>query len=299
MKRYSMLLVFLAALSGCLAPPIKLPADASHGLGTVLVVPVEPPPLEVIPDPIETRLPIYRQSETAPPYEQVLDKKIYRSAGGLLIAGLVAPEDIVPEAVPARTASPAENIASLEPTASLGADWTPTIVLARTAASQLTSGGLNALQSTQFYRLPIPARNRSANLVHWGKAIRHWYSQDTSPVDYRSQGTKQVDAVLEVGIGNYQIFDVQAPLQVLIKLIDPVTRQVIGRTEAEAFPVGDSAEILLDHEAEKFKHLVTETGARLMNRALSDLGLSPPSATAPYGERFGSDAAATAGAATR
>ena len=41
---------------------------------------------------------------------------------------------------------------------------------------------------------------------------------------------RSTDAVLEVGIANYRIFEGQTSLQVLLKLIDPVSRQVIART---------------------------------------------------------------------
>ncbi|MGX2039023.1 hypothetical protein ACWJKU_02655 [Methylocaldum sp. MU1018] len=274
MKRYSVLLALLVALSACVAPPVKPPAAGAGEINTVLVIPVEPPPLEVIPDLIESRLPIYRQNDTVP-FDLFLEKKIYRNPGGVLIAGLVSRDDLVPEAVPRRMSSAAENMPGLEPAASLDDNWTPTFVLAREAASQLNSGGFKAVSGAHYYRLPMSLRDRTANLAHWHGAIRQWYNQDTSPIDYRSHGAERVDAVLEVGIGTYRIFEAQAPLQVLVKLVDPATRQVIGRAGIEAFPVEGTAQTLLDHEAEKFKALVAEAGARLISRGLSDLGLAP------------------------
>ncbi|MDD5035399.1 MAG: hypothetical protein PHE55_11655, partial [Methylococcaceae bacterium] len=188
-------------------------------------------------------------------------------------AGWVAPDDIVPEsAVPAGAISPASTT-DLEPTASLGASWTPTFVLAEAASSLMAQHGLEAISNGRYRRLPIAASERTANLVHWQEAIRQWYKQDTSPLDYRVGVSGRADAVLEVGIGTYQILDVQTPLQVLLKLVDPVSRRVIGRISVDAYPVRDSAEILLDHEAEPFKRQVAEIGARLIARGLSELGL--------------------------
>jgi len=62
-------------------------------------------------------------------------------------------------------------------------------------------------------------------------------------------------------------------LQVLIKLIDPNTRQVIGRISAKTLSVEDSPESLLNNEAERFKWLVADMGAHLVSQGLSDLGL--------------------------
>jgi hypothetical protein len=284
MKRYSVLLVLLAALTACLARPIKPPVADTNKIRTVLVVPVEPPPLEVRPDLIESRLPIYRQNDTVP-FDLFLERKIYRNPGGVLIVGLVSHDDIVQEAVP-RQARAADNIIpGLEPLASLADDWVPTFELARQAASQLSSGGLEAVVGGHYYPLPLSPRERTANLAHWHGAIREWYNRDTSAVDYRSYQPERIDAVLEIGLGTYRIFEAQAPLQVLIKLINPATGQVIGRTDAEAFPVKGGAQVLLDHEAEKFKELVAEVGTQLVSRGLSDLGLSSPPRNALAGGR--------------
>lgn len=275
MKRYSVLLVLLAALSACLAPPIKPPVADTNQIRKVLVVPVEAPPLEVRPDLIESRLPIYRQNDTVP-FDLFLEMKIYRNPGGVLIAGLVSHDDIVQEAVPRQARAADKIIPGLEPIASLADNWVPTFELARLAASQLSSRGLEAVAGGHYYRLPISPRERTANLAHWHGAIREWYKRDTSAVDYRSYQAERIDAVLEIGLGTYRIFEAQAPLQLLVKLINPATGQVIGRTDAEAFPVKGSAQMLLDHEAERFKELVVEVGARLVSQGLSDLGLSSP-----------------------
>lgn len=127
--------------------------------------------------------------------------------------------------------------------------------------------------SENYHRLPIASGERNANLGNWHNAIEQWYSQNQSSVDYRESSLENVDAVLEVGIETYRIFDAQTSLQVLIKLIDPNTRQVIGRNSAKTFSVEDSPQTLLNHEAEKFKQLMTEMGAQLVARGFSDLGL--------------------------
>ncbi|MBP2666084.1 MAG: hypothetical protein H6Q76_1064 [Firmicutes bacterium] len=241
---------------------------------TVLVVPVESPPLEVIPDMIETRFPVYRQYHyQAMPYYVFLEKEIYKNPGGVLIAGLVSEDDSVSVADIQKTSVSMEKSDSLEPAASLSDNWTPTFMLAKQAVSQLNSEGIKAVLSDNYHRLPIASGNRDANLGNWRNAIEQWYNQSMASVDYRQPGLEHVDAVLEVGIGTYSIFDAQTSLQVLIKLIDPNTRQVIGRISDKTFSVEDAPQTLLHHEAEDFKRLMTKMGSQLVNRGFSDLGL--------------------------
>jgi hypothetical protein len=274
MKSYGVLLPLFLVLSGCLATPIKPSISKMAEIRTILVVPVESPPLEVIPDLIETRFPVYRQYQyQAMPYNLFLEEKIYRNPGGVLIAGLISHDDSVPVAELHQVSSSMEKSASLEPAASLPENWTPTFILAQEAVSQLNGGRVKALLSKHYYRLPIATGDRNANLGNWHNAIGQWYNQSMSAVDYRQLGQEHVDAVLEVGINSYRIFDAQTSLQVLIKLIDPNTRQVIGRINAKTYSVEDSPQTLLNHEAVKFKQLMTEMGAQLVARGFSDLGL--------------------------
>lgn len=272
-KSYGLFLLFLV-LTGCLAPPIKPSASNLNEIRTVLVVPVESPPLEVIPDLIETRFPVYRQYQyQAMPYAMLMKETIYNNPGGVLIAGLVSHDDSVPIANLPKTSASMEKLASLEPTASFSENWTPSFILAQEAVSQLNRDKGKAILSKHYYRLPIANGNRNANVGNWRNAIEQWYSQDKSAIDYRQAELENVDAVLEVGIENYRIFNAQTSLRVLIKLIDPNTQQVIGRISAKNLSVEDSPQTLLGHEAEKFKQLMSKMGGQLIAHGFSDLGL--------------------------
>jgi hypothetical protein len=273
-KKYGALLPLFLVLSGCLATPIKPSVNKMNEIRTVLVVPIESPPLEVIPDLIETRFPVYNQYQyQSMPYSIFLEKKIYKNPGGVLIAGLVSKDDSVPVTDLHQTSASMEKSASLEPATSLSENWSPTFVLAQEAVSQLNGDRVKAVLSKYYYRLPIASGERNANLGNWHDAIGQWYNQSMASVDYRQPGLEHVDAVLEVGIETYRIFDVQTSLQVLIKLIDPNTGQVIGRNSAKTFSVEDSPQTLLSQEAEKFKQLMIEMGAQLVARGFSGLGL--------------------------
>ena len=274
LKCYGVLLPLLLVLSGCLAIPIKPSVNKMNEVHTVLVVPVESPPLEVIPDLIETRFPVYNQYQyQSMPSCLFAENKIYKNPGGVLIAGLVSKDDSVSVADIQQSSASLKKSASLELAASLSENWAPTFVLAQEAVSQLNRDGIKALPSKHYYRLSIASGDRNANLGNWHDAIRQWYNQTMSSVDYLKPGQEHVDAVLEVGIDNYRMFDAQTSLQVLIKLIDPNTRQVIGRNSAKTFSVEDSPQTLLSQEAKRFKQLMTEMGAQLVARGFSGLGL--------------------------
>ena len=274
LKCYGVLLPLFLVLSGCLAIPIKPSVNKINEIHTVLVVPVESPPLEVIPDLIETRFPVYNQYQyQSMPSCLFAENKIYKNPGGVLIAGLVSKDDSVSVADIHQSSASLEKSASLELAASLSENWAPTFVLAQEAVSQLNGDGIKALPSKHYYRLPIASGDRNANLGNWHDAIRQWYNQTMSSVDYLKPGQEHVDAVLEVGIDNYRMLDAQTSLQVLIKLIDPNTRQVIGRNSAKTFSVEDSPQTLLSQEAKRFKQLMTEMGAQLVACGFSGLGL--------------------------
>lgn len=274
MKSYAALLPVFFVLSGCLAAPIKPSNYKMEKIRTVLVVPVESPPLEVIPDPIETRFPVYNQFQyQSMPSSVYLEKTIYKNPGGVLIAGLVSKDDIMPIADIHQTPASIEKIVGLEPAASLSENWMPTFILAQEAVSQLNGKRAKAMLSKHYYRLPIASEDRNANLGNWRDAIEQWYGQDMSSVDYRQPGLEHVDAVLEVGIQTYSIFNAQTSLQVLVKLVDPNTRQIIGRISAKDFSAEDSPQSLLNDEAKQFKQLVADMGAQLITDGLSGLGL--------------------------
>ena len=265
------LAIITCTLSACMAPAIAPTADRISAIRSMLIVPVETPPLEVIPDPVKNRIPAYGQYayENVPP-TQLMREKIYRNPGGILIAGKVGSSDSVELAETQRTSGGA----ALQSSAALKDNWVSTLVLAEHAASTLSTGPVQAVMSKHFRRLPIAGENRTANLGHWHGAVRDWYAQDQSTVDYRQPGIGPVDAVLEIGVGSYRIFEGQTSLQVLLKLIDPGTGRVIGRARAEDISVEGSALALLGHEGENFKSVVTRMGTRLLTNGLSELGLA-------------------------
>ncbi|WP_446810173.1 hypothetical protein ACH50O_00820 [Methylomonas sp. 2BW1-5-20] len=249
-------------LAACAAPSIKPAASQIDRLHSFLIVPVQAPPLEVIPDLIERRDPAYRHAQNMA-MGFALPTELYQTAGGIVIAGMVSDSQ----------AADVDALTKAPPTASGAAEnaelvWTPAKAAAQKLRGLLAAENRKGELSSDYYQLPAAG---DASLQHWHQAIQAWYSQNTTPIDYAAKGS--YDAVIEVGIGRYRIFEGQTSLQLLIKLIDPVSRNVIARTLSESFRVDDQALASLDNGGEAFKQLISDMAVPLLRQSLGDIGL--------------------------
>jgi hypothetical protein len=212
-------------------------------------------------------MPVYRHYDNMvlPIYPELA---LYRNPGGILIAGQIGQGDSVKQvSLPQNT----DKTQRLHSTSAYANVWLPTSDLAIQAVSQLNTSFIKA--RTVSYCLGLPLQSRHADLLAWRTAVEQWYGQNTTALDYRQLEREPVDAVVEIGIGHYRIFEGQVKLQVLIKVIDPHTRQVIARTGRESVSTDTSTQVLLRNEGAKFKALVLEKGAHLLAQAFHDVGL--------------------------
>jgi len=254
-----------ALITGCQTAAtldtVKLPSAEASTIKTVRIAAIEAPPLEVLPDLLETRMPNYAHE-----YNMVLpvtsQEAVYRSPGGILVAGKVGHGDSV------ETVDWSKNGGA----SAQAGQWTPTLELSSIAQAQLNAAQIQTELSPQTARLPIAAGERNANVGHWRDAVARWYAQNAPASVDHAEGA---DAVLEIGIGQYRIFEGQTSLQVLIKLIDAHSGQVLAKTSKKTWLTGNTAQALLYPEGERFKALVRENGARLMAEAMQDIGLAP------------------------
>lgn len=252
-KKAGLCLLLASLTSGCWAETIKAPATAFHKLQSVLVVALEAPPLEIYPDPIEDRIPAYRHYRNmAMPVS--LDTGLYQNSAGVVISGMVSPADT-------DYGSPAKASQSA---------WSPSLAIAQLAQQKLAADGIASALNPGYMPLALTITERNAGLQHWHQAIRNWYAQQQTAVDYGRSG--QFDAILEVGVGGYRIFEAQTSLQVLLKLIDPASDRVIARGRADTFEVDASALHSLDTDSQAFKNRIAALGERLLSRALADIG---------------------------
>ncbi len=99
------------------------------------------------------------------PLDSVLDRKVYRGPGGVLITGWV-------------NETPAANLTTgFNDGKTL---WMPTMMLAQRIACQLPSNGaIKTMVSERYYQLPLAEEARTAHLENWRFPIRQWYNQET------------------------------------------------------------------------------------------------------------------------
>lgn len=249
-------------LAACTAPAIKPAAWQAEGLHTLLIVPVEAPPLEVVPDLVEQRDAAYRHAQNMA-MGVALKRQRYQTAGGIVVAGMVG-------GIPSDDAD--ALIATLPPTAAGNeSGWTPTKAAAEKLRGLLALENRKAELSRHEYRLPTQA---DASLPDWHSAMQSWYGQETGQTNYAAHG--RYDAVIELGVGKYRIFEGQTSLQLLLKLIDPVSHRVIARTHSESFRVDDEALASLERDGAAFKQLIADMAVPLLRQSLGDVGLRLP-----------------------
>lgn len=263
-SRIGVYLLLMLSLSACWAPNLEPPATELSRLNTLLIVPVESPPLQVIPDLLEQHLPVMQQ------YRNVgiplnLENKRYLNPGNLEIAGLVSRGDEKSRIYEEHWPQPLTL--SLIP----GHIWMPSVALAAQVPALLASPGVNATVSRYYYCLPMAMSQRSGEIQHWHDAMKAWYAQGATPIDYRDVG--QFDAILEVGVGSYRIFEGQTSLQVLLRLIDPATRRIIARARGDSYRVDDAALNSLAADSLAFKQLIARMGNSLLKQVMPQIGL--------------------------
>lgn len=258
MTSFALIGVFLAVLTtGCWAPPIKPDASELLGIKSILIVPVESPPLDVFPDLAEQSDPAYQAIKNMQ-LEFPVESGIYQTPGGITVAG-----NIIDDSITKISTSNASDHQEL--------GWSPTRVVSSQALKLLAAESYRGAISPEFYRLPLPDNRGGSGLQAWWDATRAWYALERTVTDYHLAG--RFDAVLELGISGYRVFEDQVSLQLLLKLIDPVSQRVIARASDESFVVDDSAARSLMGDGEKFKQRIAQLSVPLLRQSLRDIGL--------------------------
>jgi len=240
---------------------VKPPLAELNKLQSILIVAMESPPLEISPDPAERRIPAYgHYRNIAMPVD--LDEQLYRNPAGVIIAGRISADDdhhlsVIKQAL-------------LPTTLHNESVWTPSQAIAQLAETKLSAYSIHTVLQLGYQPLPIANDKRDNSIAHWHQAIQDWYAQTPATVDYAHDS--RFDAVLEIGVAHYRIFEGQTSLQVLLKLIDPHTGQVVARSRADTFEVDEAALNSLKTDSQAFKRRITEMGAQLLSRALKVIG---------------------------
>ena len=224
----------------------------------VLVVAMEPPPL-MVPPRLESAV-----LGTLPKYPIQAAR----------VGGVVASVAILAE-MPFAARRSTEASRRLEELLSQDGPWEPTKILAQEAAARLSTAGQRRVTvSPKIQPIPGLAHRHNPLTKNWLGPIRAWYSQAETAATLQGEITANTDAVVEVAILNYEVTpDNQLSLQVLVKVVDPATGQVIGRGRAgERFTVSPPDQAFT-RNLRQFKEIFAQRGKELVARCLTEAGL--------------------------
>lgn len=264
--------IFVAAsllVTGCVAAGKGVHPDEAQRLRRIAVVAVEPPPLSVAPYMLGDVLPVVHPA--AVPYAFPNPATGSPRPGGFAVGGIfLLAYAAAADAQLRQGPLPYDAYLNREDS------WLPSYVFADAAVRRLRSASrMEAVREPGLMRLPgVTFRGRTILMENWLGPIRDWYAAERSPFDH-TRHRERYDAVLEVGILNYEI----APgdlllIQVLIKLVDPKTGKVLGRARAAAYPRVESIKVLLANEGATFKAHVNRLADQLVSEAVRSLGLA-------------------------
>lgn len=267
MKKQLALLVVLVIVSGCVGTKVVAPQDRLNKIKKIAVVPMESPPLEI--PPFVSTDSLFASSAIMATVPVASIQNTGRI--GVIVFGIFMLAQL-PEANK-RSAEVAESFDAILDS---GEAWIPTVVFAREAANQITAQKKYNVVIQGVQKFPeIKNRDRTWYGHNWGPSIVSWYNQTQSLFDYGLLRNQGCDAVLEVGISTYVYIETHIGLQVMVRLIDLETGQLLGRSRAYKVPKIENGEQLLANKGKRFKDLFGALGAQLVNENLQSIGLIP------------------------
>jgi hypothetical protein len=117
------------------------------------------------------------------------------------------------------------------------------------------------------------------DLTYWGEnwqaPLRAWFNEDESSFDYVNYTNRKIDAVVEVGILNYEMLRGGLLIQVASKLVNPTNKRVLGRSRNGVLAKTPPNNILFGNEGKTYKEFFAKTTRQLIAENLGELGLLP------------------------
>ncbi len=247
MRKVLLLFLIFVVTTGCLGPRIKAPPDKLNKIQKIAVVPMESPPLFYTP--------------------------IGNPLDGLGVFHVFA-IFVAPFAINDWAKSTIQTGKLADSKINAKGTWIPTVVFAQEAGKQITTQGKHevvVIQGVQKYP-DLVNRERTAWGGNWSKPINNWYNEKKSQFDYKSFKNQQIDAVLEVAIGSYGAMSNYISLGVMLKLVDPMSGQVLGRAQTLHQPQRKIYGIF-EKNGQKFKDIICALGSKLITKNLKKIGL--------------------------
>ncbi|MGR9099682.1 MAG: hypothetical protein ACU826_03870 [Gammaproteobacteria bacterium] len=255
-KSFCFLLLVVIGLSGCSTLHSKASPEVLASIRKIAVVPLEPPPLFLGPVILEAL-------GDVPNFGYPLD----------IIGGIVVLTQLT------KYKEERENMLEKQRTwHEKNQVWVPTRALAREAARRIAKAHSYEVSVSQKLQILPGVKNRAAtwHMQNWYAPIKRWYDSDAVTLntdDFRRQG---IDAILEIGILNYEISRGYFYLQVMTKLTSVSSGKVVAR--ARYIPGGTPPQVesykrLFENEAAHFKEVFTTESGRQLGDNLKKMGL--------------------------
>lgn len=235
-------------LSGCVAGDIQIDSNRMSAVRQIAVHPVEPPALEV-PGNFLLNMEKFKDFQVLGP-------------GGVIIGGVVI---ALSSGSTSQEAEDWETYArQLESTQT----WQPTEIVAQQVESHLK--GRNSYDVQILLPMTKLYVDDKRGLLDVYGPIQNWYNGNQA---LRRTLTANADVVVEVGIWNYELAQGLFGVAVVVRAVDPVTGEILGRARAWDTPRAPRMDSLFADEAKQFKELFTHTTKLLTEQALRQLGL--------------------------
>jgi hypothetical protein len=144
--------------------------------------------------------------------------------------------------------------------------------LAKTAAEALRRDAARNAYLVDGYvqlRCTDPSQSPAEARPEVPERLLRWYNEEVASADYSSLGLDGLDALLEVGIDLYD-YDAHGRLTklgVMVRLVDPATKQVLGRAKDSRTTDFRAAKPELPKQRDK------AVGRELVTQCLKKLGL--------------------------
>ena len=153
--------------------------------------------------------------------------------------------------------------------------WKPSVVIADLLATDLmerTDCSVWVAKQEQ----PYPDIDSLASLSNWDRshAMGQWYAKQTTTIDDRSVLSQDIDCIIMVGINGFGLnYPGYLWMGIHLKVIEPVTGEVMGKAWVLEQGPHKKMESLLADDARKLKDEVVAVGRPVITKCLSSCGL--------------------------
>ena len=256
-SRIFAVLLAASAATGCVGPQVEPDSETVSNANNIYLVPMEPPPLQI--DASYAATGPASIVHFLPRYTVGMARTVGVLSGVVVLLELSAASHRQLEYP--TLAQPAET-------------WLPSVEFTHEAARLLTATGKTPSISSEIQPIPgVKERGRTVLMENWMAPIRSWYNDESPSKRYAALAVKNVDAVAEVGISNYEIHAGRLLLQVHVKLIDPESGKLLGRARASSFTELPPMDELFAADAKQFKESVSRAGNKLLMTCLQEIGM--------------------------